>query len=173
MVAWSAAKGPLFAHAGGRDARAEKAGIESDQLIRITHDATLALARPLVARIPAMTLCYVSGAGADSTEKGRVMWARVKGKTENQLLRVGFKAVYLFRPGYIQPLRGIRSRTRLYRALYTVAAPLYPLWKTLFTNQVTTTTAVGRAMIHVAVNGHDRPVLETRHINAVAARAGA
>ncbi len=120
-----------------------------------------------------MTLCYVSGAGADSTEKGRVMWARVKGKTENQLLRVGFKAVYLFRPGYIQPLRGIRSRTRLYRALYTVAAPLYPLWKTLFTNQVTTTTAVGRAMIHVAVNGHDRPVLETRHINAVAARAGA
>jgi hypothetical protein len=96
------------------------------------------------------------------------MWARVKGRTENALLNMPFKAAYMFRPGYIQPMRGVRSKTSLYQAVYTVLGPLYPVWRMLFPNVVTTTEKVGRAMIRVACEGYERRVLETRDINAVA-----
>jgi hypothetical protein len=113
----------------------------------------------------------VSGTGTDSTERGRVMWARVKGATENALQTIGFRAAYSFRPGYIQPLHGITSRTGWYRALYAVIAPLYPVLKALAPRYVTTTEAVGRAMINVARRGWPTPILETPDINEAAGNA--
>lgn len=95
------------------------------------------------------------------------MWARVKGKTENALLRLPFKASFMFRPGYIQPVAGARSKTTLYRVLYAIIGPFYPLLKLLFPNYVTTTELVGRAMIRVALRGHASPYLENRDINAL------
>ena len=98
------------------------------------------------------------------------MWARVKGRTENALLQMSFKAVYLFRPAYIQPLHGIRTKTRWYGAVYAVMKPLYPLMKVLFPNYVTTTECVGRAMLNVTKRGFLKHVLENRDINHMCAR---
>jgi len=134
---------------------------------RITYDITLAAARTLVRLNPAMTFVYVSGAGTDSTERGRTMWARVKGKTENDLLRLPFKAVYLFRPGAIQPLHGIRSKTPLYRLLYLPLTPVLGLLRLLFPNQVVTTESIGQAMLNVARHGAPKPVLEASDIAAL------
>src|SRR6185295_6795748 len=102
---------------------------------------------------PNLTFVYVSGAGTDSTERGRLMWARVKGETENALLRLPFKAAYMFRPGFIQPLHGIKSKTKLYRAFYSVTGPLFPVLKALFPKSITTTEQLGRAMIKAAKRG--------------------
>ena len=134
---------------------------------RVTYDLTVAAADALLELNPALTFCYVSGEGTDSTERGRLMWARVKGKTENQLLRMPLNA-YIFRPGFIQPLRGVRSKTRVYQALYTVLRPLYPVLKRLLPKHVTTTVNVGRAMIAVAARGHTKHVLENPDINSLA-----
>jgi len=112
-----------------------------------------------------MTFIYVSGAGTDSTEHGRSMWARVKGRTENALLRLGFKAAYLFRPGFIQPLHGITSKTKVYRALYAVTTPVFPLLRAVFPKSVTTTEQLGRAMLRVAMDGYSKPILESRDIS--------
>jgi uncharacterized protein YbjT (DUF2867 family) len=144
------------------------AGMSEENYRSITYDFTIRAAEALASRNPEMVFCYVSGAGTDSTEKGRTMWARVKGMTENGLLELPFEAVYLLRPGYIQPMKGVRSKTRLYQTMYTVMAPLYPVWKALFPNLVTTTEKVGLAMIRVAGEGFSTPVLETRDINEVA-----
>jgi len=141
--------------------------LSEKQYHRLTYELTLAAAETLARLNPDMTFCYVSGTGTDSTEGGRVMWARVKGKTENQLLRLPFKAVYLFRPGYIQPLKGIRSKTSLYQAMYNVLGPLYPVWKRVFPYYVTTTEKLGLAMIRVAERGYARTVLENRDINSL------
>jgi uncharacterized protein YbjT (DUF2867 family) len=130
-----------------------------------TYDMTLAVAKTLARINPAMTFVYVSGAGTDSTEKGRTMWARVKGKTENALLNLPFKAAYMFRPGIIQPLHGIQSRTSGYRIFYSVTKPLMPILRTLFPQYVTTTELLGRAMIRVAQRGYPKHVLETSDIN--------
>jgi len=140
------------------------AGTSEQDYTRMTYEFTMAAARELVKMNSAMTFVFVSGAGADTTEKSRTMWARVKGKTENELLRMPFKAVFVFRPAFIQPLHGIQSRTKLYRVLLTVAAPLYPLWKALFPNYVTTTEQLGRAMLKVAKDGAPKHVLESRDI---------
>src|SRR5208283_5315358 len=113
------------------------AGMSEENYRRVTYDFTLAAARTLAKLNPNLTFIYVSGMGTDSSEHGRVMWARVKGQTENALLRLPFKAAYMLRPAYIQPMHGIRSKTRLYRALYAVMAPLYPVWKALFPKYVT------------------------------------
>jgi uncharacterized protein YbjT (DUF2867 family) len=113
-----------------------------------------------------MTFIYVSGAGTDSSESGRSMWARVKGKTENDLLTLPFKA-YMFRPGLIQPLHGITPKNRLYRMLYAVATPLFPVVRALMPTRVTTTENVGRAMIAVARSGAPSHVLESPDINAL------
>ena len=142
-------------------------GKTEDEYHRLTFDLTLAAARTLAEVNPGMTFCYVSGQGTDSSERGRIMWARVKGKTENALLRLPLRA-YMLRPGYIQPLGGIRSKTRAYRLFYQVMAPLYPVLKRLTPHLVTTNEAVGRAMIELAVRGYSSPVLEVRDINRVA-----
>jgi hypothetical protein len=93
----------------------------------------------------------------------------VKGRTENELLGLGFRAAYMFRPGYIHPMKGVRSRTALYRALIPLVTPLYPLLNTLLPAHVTTTEKVGLAMIHAVQRGYAKPILEARDINALAA----
>jgi len=144
------------------------AGMKEADYRRVTHDLTLAVARTLARLNPDMTFIYVSGAGTDSTERGRIMWARVKGETENALLRLPFKAAYMFRPGVIQPLHGIASKTRLYRAFYTAAGPLITLARLLFPRWVTTTERVGRAMIRVGMRGAPKAFLENNDINGLA-----
>ena len=140
-------------------------GMTEEAYRRLTYDLTVSVARTLAKLNSTMTFIYVSGAGTDSTERGRMMWARVKGRTENALLQMPFKAVFLFRPAYIQPLHGIRTKTRWYGAAYALMRPLYPLWKMLFPNYVTTTECVGSAMLGVAKPGFPKPVLENRDIN--------
>jgi uncharacterized protein YbjT (DUF2867 family) len=140
-------------------------GMKEEDYHRLTYDLTMAAARTLVRLNPAMTFIYVSGAGTDSTEKGRSMWARVKGKTENALLKLPFKAAYMFRPGFIQPMHGIKSKTKLYRVLYSVVGPLYPLWRTIVPRLITTTEQVGRAMIKVAKKGASKKVIENQDIS--------
>ena len=144
------------------------AGMAVKEYQHVTYDITLAAAQTLVKLNPDMTFIYVSGAGTDSSERGRVKWARVKGRTENALLRLPFKAAYMLRPAYIQPLHGIRSKTKVYRALYAVMAPLYPVWKALMPKYVTTTEQVGRAMIKIAKLGAPKKVLENQDINSIA-----
>ncbi len=139
------------------------AGMGETRYSRITHDYTMAAAYALVRLNPSMTFVYVSGLGTDGTEQGRIMWARVKGRTENALLRLPFKA-YMFRPGFIQPLDGIKSRTRLYRALYAVSVPLIGLWQALSPASIVTTRQVGRAMIRVAREGYSKPHIEPTDI---------
>ena len=136
------------------------AGMNEEQYTKITYELTLAAAETLVKLNPNMTFIYVSGAGTDGTEQGRTMWARVKGKTENDLLKLPFKAAYMFRPALIQPMHGIKSRTTAYRVGYAIAAPLFPVLKALFPRYVTTTEDVGRAMLRVAKQGHPNSILE-------------
>jgi uncharacterized protein YbjT (DUF2867 family) len=140
-------------------------GMNEEAYTRVTYDLTISVAGTLAKLNPAMTFIYVSGAGTDRTERGRMMWARVKGKTEKALLQVPFKAVYMFRPGYIQPLHGIRTKTKWYGAVYAMLAPLYPVWKWLFPKYVTTTECVGRAMLNIAKRGALKSVLENQDIN--------
>jgi uncharacterized protein YbjT (DUF2867 family) len=135
---------------------------------RVTYDITLAAAQTLVHLNPGMTFVYVSGAGADSSERGRMMWARVKGKTENALLRLPFKAAYMFRPGAIQPLHGVRSKTAAYRVLYSLTAPLLPLLRRMFPDLILTTDQIGRTMLAVVRKGSPGRVLESRDIGSVA-----
>jgi uncharacterized protein YbjT (DUF2867 family) len=142
-------------------------GMSEKDYTRVTKDFTLAAAEPLSRLNPNMTFIYVSGTGTDSSERGRVMWARVKGETENLLLRLPFKGVYMFRPGLIQPLHGIKSKTVLYRILYLLTGPFIPLLKSLFPKTVTTTEQVGRAMIRIAKQGAPKRLLENIDINAL------
>ena len=137
------------------------AGMSEQQYENLTYTLTLAAAETLSRLNPAMTFVYVSGAGTDSTEKGRVMWARVKGKTENAILRLPFKAAYMFRPGVIQPLHGARSKTTAYRIGYAFAKPVLPLLRLLFPRYILTTEEIGRAMIRVAKQGAPKKVLES------------
>lgn len=142
------------------------AGMTEVEYTRITYDATLAAAKVLARLSPSMTFIYVSGAGTDSTEQKRAMWARVKGKTENALLALPFKAV-MFRPGLIRPLHGIRSKTRIYRIAYTVMWPLFPVLS-LF-GALTTTERVGLAMLRIAREGSPTKLVTNREINQLAA----
>ncbi|HEX3704191.1 MAG TPA: NAD-dependent epimerase/dehydratase family protein [Vicinamibacterales bacterium] len=145
-------------------------GLNESQYYHLTYDLALAAATALAAVTAGrLTFCYVSGEGTDSTERGRIMWARVKGKTENALLRLPFKAAFMFRPGYIQPLRGIRSKTRWYQALYDVMGPFYPIVRRAFPGFVTTTINIGRAMIHVAATGSSKQILSATDINELSA----
>jgi uncharacterized protein YbjT (DUF2867 family) len=145
------------------------AGMTEDAYSRVTYEITMAVAQTLVRRNPGMTFIFVSGTGTDSTERGRTMWARVKGKTENALLRLPFKAAYMFRPAFIQPLHGITSRTRMYRVLYAVFRPLGSLLMALLPRYATTTEQVGRAMLKVAKQGAPKSVLESEDIRALGA----
>ncbi len=123
---------------------------------RLTKDLTMAAANTLSALNPEMVFCYISGAGTDSTEQGRSMWARIKGKTENDLMKLPFKAVYAFRPGYIRPTPGLRNAFFFSRAL----APLYPLLRLVLPKYVCTLEDVGRSMINAAAIGYPRKILE-------------
>jgi uncharacterized protein YbjT (DUF2867 family) len=143
------------------------AGMSEADYRHVTYDVTLAAARAIVKQSPGLTFVYVSGAGTDSTEKGRTMWARVKGATENALLGMPFKAAYMFRPAYIQPMHGARASGRGTRVMYAVLGPLYPVWKTLAPRYVTTTEEVGRAMLRVAREGAPKRLLESADIAAL------
>ena len=143
------------------------AGMSEADYQRVTYDVTLAAATTLVECNPAMTFIYVSGAGTDGTERGRTMWARVKGRTENALSALPFRGAYMFRPAVIRPGRGIRSKTKAYRLLYGLFGPLLPLFKAIFPGYVTTTEEVGRAMLEVAKHGAAKRVLENADIVAL------
>jgi uncharacterized protein YbjT (DUF2867 family) len=142
-------------------------GMKEPDYRRLTYDLTLAAAEPLARVNPQMTFIYVSGTGTDSTEKGRSMWARVKGATENALLRL-FPAAYMFRPGLIEPMHGEAPKKRAYRVMYAILSPLVPLLTRIFPNQITTTERVGRAMLEVAKHGAPKKILESRDINELA-----
>jgi len=146
-------------------------GMDEAKYVRLTFDITLAAGRALSPAHPRATFCYVSGEGADSSEKGRTMWARVKGRTENALLQLPLEA-YMFRPGFIRPRPGKRSKTFIYRATYAIFAPMYPLLKRVAPGHVTTAENVGRAMINVAANGYSKRVLGNSDINLVAETGG-
>ena len=141
------------------------AGMTEERYTRVTYDLTLAIAQALARLNPSMTFIYVSGMGTDSSERGGTMWARVKGRTENALLKLPFKA-YMFRPGLIIPLHGITSRTAWYRVLYVMLKPLLPIVKKVFPGSVTTTEQVGRAMLAVAREGYPKKLLESRDIGS-------
>nr|WP_319271025.1 NAD-dependent epimerase/dehydratase family protein [uncultured Draconibacterium sp.] len=139
-------------------------GMKENDYKKITYDYTLALARELVTLNPEMTITYVSGEGTDSSEKGRVMWARVKGKTENDLIKLGFKQTFMFRPGFIIPLRGIKSRTKAYQFMYDYFMWLVRLFKTVAPNAVVNTTQVGKAMINCAMHGYNSIIIKPKDI---------
>lgn len=143
-------------------------GMSESEYERLTYGITVAAASVLARLNPGMTFIYVSGAGTDSSEKGKVMWARVKGRTENALLRLPFEAAYMFRPGAIQPMHGERSKTRAYRIGYMLAKPLFPLLRRMFPGSVMTTEEIGRAMLNVTRRGAPKRILETADIRACA-----
>ena len=140
-------------------------GMSEADYSRVTYGITMAAAETLCRLNPDMTFVFVSGAGADSTENGRLMWARVKGKTENAIFRLPFKASFAFRPGVVQPMNGERSRTAAYRVLYAVTKPLLPLLRRVAPGQILTTEQFGRAMLLVVRQGAPTRVLESADIN--------
>ena len=144
-------------------------GMDEAPYRRITFDLTMAAARSMADVNPAMVFCYLSGAGTHAGS--RTMWRRVKGDTENALLALPFKAAYMFRPGYIQPMKGVRSSTRWYQTAYDVIGPLYPLLRRVAPGSVTNTETLGRALIGVAADGYSTRVLEGRDINVAGDRA--
>ena len=142
-------------------------GMEAERYRHLTYDVTMAAAKALVRLNPAMVFTYVTGRSTDSTEQGPVRWARVKGKTENDLLKLPFKAAYMFRPAGIQPLHGVRSKTAWVQAIYVVAAPLLSYLARTRPKFMTTSEQLGRAMIKVARDGYPKPILESADINAI------
>ncbi len=142
-------------------------GMGEEKYTAITYDITMAVAELLARLNNNMTFTYVTGQSTDSTEKGKVMWARVKGKTENDLLKLPFKAVYLFRPGAIIPMNGVRSKTKLYQFFYTIMRPFNPLIKRVFSKSIVDSEMIGRSMIEVVRNGYEKPVLENADIIAL------
>lgn len=141
-------------------------GMNEEKYSEITYTMTQALAGTLFSVNPDMVFNYVSGAGTDSTEKGRLMWARVKGKTENMVLDKGFKDAYAFRPGAILPERGVKSRVKSYNVIYAVMRPFFPLLKRM--KSVTTTTRLARAMINSYYHPQQRKHMEGSDINKLA-----
>ena len=135
-------------------------GMNEKDYTHLTYDLTMQAARTLAKLNPDMTFCYVSGAGTDGTEQGRSMWARVKGKTENHLAKLPFKAVYSFRPGFIKPTEGLKNAFTFAKVL----GVFYPFLRILFTKYVCTLEELGIAMIRVVKEGYPKSVLECRDI---------
>lgn len=133
-------------------------GMTEADFYRLTYTLTLGFAEVLSRQNPGMTFCYISGAGTDSSEKGRLMWARVKGKTENDLRKLPFKGAYAFRPGYLQPTPGMKNTLKYYRYI----SWLFPALRFLFPGAASTLAELGKAMIVVALHGADKPVLEVK-----------
>jgi hypothetical protein len=140
------------------------AGLKEEEYRRITYDFTLSLAKILLESNNNMVFIYVSGQGTDSSEKGRMMWARIKGKTENDLLNLGLNDAYMFRPGAIIPLRGIKSRTKSYQFIYNYFMWLVKLMKAFAPNSVVNTTQIGLAMINLMLKGYDKKILLPKDI---------
>ena len=135
---------------------------------KITYDLTLHFAETVLMKNPGIQFCYVSGQGTDSSENGRVMWARVKGRIENKLLSMPFSNAFMFRPGFIQPMKGIKSSTKLYNALYALFKPFYPILKTIFPKQITSSPQLGNAMINIVIYGYNKKYLINNDINLLA-----
>jgi uncharacterized protein YbjT (DUF2867 family) len=144
------------------------AGMKEGEYQRVTYGITLAAADILSRLNPRMIFIYVSGAGTDSSGNGRIMWARIKGLTEDALLRLPFAGAYMFRPGFIEPLNGFRSKTAAYRFFYAISKPLFPVLRSAFPNYVLSTTQIGQAMLNVATRGYSKRILEARDIRAAA-----
>lgn len=142
-------------------------GLSDKEYHRITYELIIKVAGALLKTHQSYTFCYVSGAGADSSERGRLMWARVKGKAENAVLSMPFQKAYVFRPGYIQPLKGIKSRTKAYNIMYTAFKPFYFILR-LFRKLVTDTSSLGKAMIRVALEGYPKRIIDSAGINLLA-----
>jgi len=142
------------------------AGMGEEEYYTMTYELTMHIATVLLNLNKELTFCYISGAGTDSTEKGSIMWARVKGKTENELLKMPFKNAYMFRPGYIQPMKGVKSKTRLYSVIYSIFKPIYFILK-YFESIATDSDTLAKAMIMVASKGFEKTILESKDINAI------
>ncbi len=140
-------------------------GMKEDIYRRITYDTTLNFARTLNPD-PQMTFVYVSGAGTDSSEKGRLMWARVKGKTENDLMKLPFKQAFGFRLGFLVPAPGQKRILKYYKYVTW----LIPLIKIVFPNMITSMSQVALAMIYVAQNGYERNVIYVKDIKIMAGK---
>jgi len=138
-------------------------GMKETDYKRITYNLTMHFADTLYQLNPDITFTYVSGSGTDSSENGRIMWARVKGKTENDLIKK-FKNAYVFRPGYIQPTKGLKNTYRIYR----FTGPFYPILKTLFPKYVCTLEDLGKAMLQCTLSGYEKQILENRDISNAA-----
>lgn len=139
-------------------------GMKEADYQRLTHTLTLSFAETVVRQNPAMVFCYISGRGTDSTEKGRLMWARVKGQTENDLMNLPFKNVYAFRPGYMHPTKGLKNTLKAYKYL----SWLYPFFRTFFPASVSTLKELGLSMIQVGLNGYSKNIVEVKDIMALA-----
>ena len=144
-------------------------GMSEADYTRLTYDMTTSVAATLHELNPGMTFVYVSGMGTDSSERGRQMWARVKGRTENAILDMGFGDAYAFRPGMVLPEDGIQSRTRWYNVLYTLMRPFYSVFRKF--NFATTTSRVGQALIWLATRADNRKHIENSDINRLADQA--
>lgn len=144
------------------------AGMSEANYSRLTHDLTVSVAAALLAKNPKMSFVYISGQGTDTSEKGKTMWARVKGRTENKLLAMGFPVSVMARPGAIKPMKGVRSKTPLYRMLYAVMTPALSLLLPVFPKYITTSERLGRAMILAAQGKAGKTILESADINALA-----
>lgn len=143
------------------------AGMSEEKYRKLTYDTAIAFAKALYQENPKMVFNYVSGTGTDSSESGRIMWARVKGKTENDILNMGFKEAYMFRPGMIIPERGIKSKTKLYQTMYVILRPFFPLFRKM--KSVVTTTMMGKAMIATLETPETGPILNPKEIRALGA----
>lgn len=144
------------------------AGMKEEEYTRLTYDYTLALARELYKLNPEMTFNYVSGQGTDSSEKGRAMWTRVKGKTENDLLKMGFKQAYMFRPGAIIPVKGVEPSSKMYKVLINNLSWLLKLIKKIAPDSVVDSAQIGQAMINSHQKGYDKKVLNPKDIQILA-----
>ena len=153
-------------------------GMSEADYTRVTYDYAMAAGRLLAKLSPKLTFVFISGGGTDGTEQGKSMWARVKGETENAISKLPFRSTYMMRPALITPMHGIVSRTRLYRVVYAILAPLYPVLKALLPSIVTTTDNVAKAMLLLATSGASgsgakKRVLENRDINELVASTAA
>ncbi len=139
-------------------------GMKEPEYTLMTYDLTMSVAKNLSGLNPEMTFCYVSGAGTDSTEKGKSMWARVKGKTENDLLKLPFRQAYMFRPGYMHPTPGLKNTLSMYKYM----SWLYPVFKLILPGATSKLSELGMAMINVTIHRYDKKILEVRDINKIA-----
>jgi len=142
-------------------------GTTEENYTRITYEFTIAAATSLLKLNPGMSFVFVSGTGADSTERGTTMWARVKGKTENALLAMPFRAIYVFRPAMIQPLDGIKSRTTSYRIIYGLIAPFLSAARHFWPKHISSTQELGKTLLVAAKRGKEKCVVEAKQIREI------